>query len=98
MDSRDWLSSVSAVALSSVLLAASPAVAAEPAATEPAATEPAAEPADTEAETIVVTAQKRSANLQKVPLSVSAVTAKTLEASGIATIDAVQRLTPGMNI
>jgi iron complex outermembrane receptor protein len=98
MDSRDWLSSVSAIALSSVLLAASPAVAAEPAATEPAAAEPAAEPADTEAETIVVTAQKRSANLQKVPLSVSAVTAKTLEASGIATIDAVQRLTPGMNI
>ena len=64
-----------------------------------AAAQDVVEPATgTENETIVVTAQKRATNLQKVPLSVTAVTARTLEASGVTTLDAIQRLTPGMNM
>lgn len=51
-----------------------------------------------ETETVIVTAQKRANNLQKVPLSIATVSSKTLERSGVSTIDSVQRLTPGMNI
>jgi iron complex outermembrane recepter protein len=47
---------------------------------------------------VIVTAQKRSENLQDVPISIAAVTAESLERSGIVTLDAIQRLTPGMNM
>ncbi|BCW90917.1 Vitamin B12 transporter BtuB [Alphaproteobacteria bacterium SO-S41] len=85
MTSRAWLLGVSAGVLTGAFLAGYSASAAEPSAND-------------ETETIVVTAQKRATNLQKVPLSVAAVTAKTLESAGISTLDSVQRLTPGMNM
>jgi iron complex outermembrane receptor protein len=47
---------------------------------------------------VIVTAQKRSENLQDVPISIAAVSAETLERSGIVTLDAVQRVAPGMNM
>lgn len=47
---------------------------------------------------IVVTAQKRESSIQKVPLSITAVSAATIERSGINTLDSVRLLSPGMNM
>lgn len=47
-------------------------------------------------EEIVVTAQKREERLQDVPLSVSAMSAEELEASGITRLDDIARYTPGL--
>ena len=48
-------------------------------------------------EEIVVTAQKRAENLQNVPISITAITARTLERSGITGINAIAQLTPALN-
>lgn len=47
---------------------------------------------------IVVTAQKRSESLQKVPLAVTAVTAETLADTGINNLQAVTAIVPNLNI
>lgn len=47
---------------------------------------------------VIVTAQKRAENLQDVPISIAAVGADTMEKAGVQTLDAIQRLTPGMNM
>lgn len=47
---------------------------------------------------IVVTAQKRSESSQTVPISISALDSEIIARTGIVTLDAVQRLTPGMTI
>ena len=49
-------------------------------------------------EEIVVTAQRRSENLQSVPIAVSAVSAATLEAMGARDVTDLNRLTPGLHI
>ena len=49
-------------------------------------------------EEIVVTAQKRSENLQNVPISVSAITSETLSSSSIRTSEDITLVTPGVNI
>lgn len=51
-----------------------------------------------EVDDVIVTAQKRSENLQTVPISIAAVSAQALERSGVTTLDDVQRLAPGMNL
>lgn len=47
---------------------------------------------------IVVTAQKRSENLQKVPISVAVATADELTASGVVTVQSLKMLTPGVEV
>ena len=60
---------------------------------------PAVAPADTAAslEDIVVTAERRSESLQRVPIAITAVTARALERSGITGISALSQATPGLN-
>jgi len=48
-------------------------------------------------ETITVTAQKRSQNLQEVPAAVSAITRRQLDAAGITQIEDIQALVPNMH-
>lgn len=50
----------------------------------------------TEIEAIVVTAQKRAENLQDVPIAVSAITAATLQASGVRGLDQLSVKEPGL--
>lgn len=47
---------------------------------------------------IIVTAQRRSERLQNVPISVTAVTAATLAASGVTTTQDLSLVTPGLSI
>ena len=47
---------------------------------------------------IIVTAQKRSENLQKVPIAITAVTADAVKAAGITTTTDLGTLTPGLQI
>lgn len=49
-------------------------------------------------EEIVVTAQRREENLQKVPISVAAVTAESLAASGVATTVALPQVVPAVQL
>ena len=49
-------------------------------------------------EEVVVTAQKRSENVQSVPISIVAVDSSVLEDNGVASLDGLQRLAPGMNM
>lgn len=49
-------------------------------------------------EDIIVTATRRSQNLQDVPIAVQAVTSQTLAASGITGTDAIAAITPGLNL
>lgn len=53
---------------------------------------------DTAIAEIVVTAQKRSENLQDVPVSVTALTADTLAARGVTNVLALNNMAPGMRI
>ena len=46
---------------------------------------------------IVVTAQRRSENLQNVPVAVTALTPKTLAIAGVSNTDDLKALTPGLN-
>jgi iron complex outermembrane recepter protein len=49
-------------------------------------------------EEIVVTAQKRDQNLQKIPISVTAVSGETLEAQGITDVSSFARTTSGLQL
>jgi iron complex outermembrane receptor protein len=59
-----------------------------------------ATPADasTGIDEIVVTAQKRSENVQDVPISIVALTGAALQKSGVTTIDSLQHFAPGLSI
>jgi iron complex outermembrane receptor protein len=45
---------------------------------------------------IIVTAQRRAENVQRVPISIIAVTGDTLVKSGVTTLDGLQRVAPGL--
>jgi iron complex outermembrane recepter protein len=80
------LSGVSALTLAVLAnLHASPARAAEAAAAE-----------DTGLTEIVVTAEKRSENLERVPASITAFTSKTLDVQGIASVQDMTNYAPGL--
>jgi iron complex outermembrane receptor protein len=49
-------------------------------------------------EEIVVTAQKRSENVQKVPISITAISGASLQARGITSSENLNFVTPGLNI
>jgi iron complex outermembrane receptor protein len=49
-------------------------------------------------EEIIVTAQKREQDIQKVPIAVSAFTTETLRAKGVTDINALTNLTPNVNL
>ncbi|MDB5698975.1 MAG: TonB-dependent receptor, partial [Alphaproteobacteria bacterium] len=49
-------------------------------------------------EAIVVTAQRRSEQLQSVPISITAVTAATLERAGVDDTQALSMVTPGLQL
>jgi len=49
-------------------------------------------------EEVVVTAQRRRENVQKVPISVTAFTARTLKEKGITDVSGLTRLTPNVNL
>ncbi len=49
-------------------------------------------------EEIVVTAQKRSENLQETPLAVSAVTSETIQSRGIADVSSLTAVAPNLSI
>ncbi|MDB6092177.1 MAG: TonB-dependent receptor [Gammaproteobacteria bacterium] len=55
-------------------------------------------PAAAELDEIIVTAEKRSENLQNVPLSITAVTGVALEESGARTVSDISRLVPGLSV
>lgn len=75
---------------------AAPAEQADAAAAEPAATEEAS--SSSQLQDIVVTAQKRSENLQKVPISVSVATSAQLESAGIEGLQNLKMVTPSVQI
>ena len=79
----------SSFALALALCSAAPALAQESAASE-------GESAGLEE--IIVTAQKRSESIQKIPVTVSAFTAETIKNSGFSTVSELQGLVPGMTI
>ena len=64
----------------------------ETAQTETAQTEPELASGD-----IIVTAMKRSANLQDIPASVTALSGDDLQARGLATVEDISRSVPGLN-
>jgi iron complex outermembrane receptor protein len=49
-------------------------------------------------EEVVVTAQRRSENIQSVPIAVTAFTSEALQAKGITDVHALTNLTPGVNL
>lgn len=49
-------------------------------------------------ETVVVTAEKRSANLQETPLAITAITAETIEQKGITSVLDLAAIAPNLNI
>lgn len=49
-------------------------------------------------EEVVVTAQKRAENVQDVPISVTAFSAKTLEAAGVQDVRDLRRITPNLSL
>jgi iron complex outermembrane recepter protein len=51
-----------------------------------------------ELQEIVVTAQKRSENIEKVPIAITAFTAETLQNKGLADLHALSNLTPNVNL
>jgi len=58
----------------------------------------AVEPARAQLEEIVVTAQRREENQQKVPISISTATAATLEAAGVRGTEELGNIAPGLTI
>src|SRR5579863_4370035 len=54
--------------------------------------------ADQQLEEIVVTAQKRSENIQNVPIAITAFTAETLRSKGLSDIHSLSNLTPNVNL
>lgn len=57
-----------------------------------------ATPAMAQVEEIVVTAQKRSENLQKIPITVTAVTSELAEGAGVRTTQDLQMVVPGISV
>src|SRR5258707_6235399 len=49
-------------------------------------------------EEIVVTAQRRSENVQNVPIAISAFTAETLQSRNLVDVRAIGNLSPGVNL
>src|SRR5579863_5239315 len=49
-------------------------------------------------EEIVVTAQKRSENIQNVPIAITAFTAETIQSKGLNNLHALSNLTPNVNL
>jgi iron complex outermembrane receptor protein len=80
------------ILLTSVLLPAASALA-QDAQTQPAATEP-----SVGLEEIVVTAQKRSENLQDTPISMAALTSAALESRGFVDINDLRAAVPGLQL
>ena len=78
----------SALAIFVALGVATPALAAEPAAAAPVE----------DAGTITVTARKRSEDILKVPVTVTALTAETLAQKGVVSMSGLAQSTPGINI
>ncbi len=62
----------------------------------PAMAQQAAKPS--QLEEVVVTAQRRRENVQKVPIAITAFTAKTLREKGITEVSGLTRLTPNVNL
>lgn len=60
--------------------------------------QPVAEPADDRIADIIVTAQKREESLQKVPIAVSALSARDLAARGLTDVKQLQVAVPGLQI
>jgi iron complex outermembrane receptor protein len=56
------------------------------------------EQSDLRIEDIVVTAQRRGENLQKVPISITAVTAEKLQATGVTGMQDINLITPSLNL
>jgi iron complex outermembrane receptor protein len=69
-----------------------------PAAAAPAPAPEKAAPAPGKMEEVVVTAQKRRENVQRVPIAVSVVTEKNLEAQHITTTEDLPALLPGLKV
>jgi iron complex outermembrane receptor protein len=64
-----------------------------------AQTAPAPDPqSDNRLEDIVVTAQKRSQNLQDVPISVAAITGDTIASSGVNSVEGISTVVPGITM
>ncbi|HEX2558605.1 TonB-dependent receptor [Phenylobacterium sp.] len=59
---------------------------------------PALAQADTEVETVIVTAQKREQNLQDVPIVVTVVTGEQLQDAGVKDVKDLQVLAPGLSV
>ena len=57
----------------------------------------ASDPASGQLEEIIVTAQRRAENIQRVPISVTAVTAEQLESARVDSIDNVQAISPSIS-
>ncbi|HTU09590.1 MAG TPA: TonB-dependent receptor [Allosphingosinicella sp.] len=93
--SRAALFSSSTLAL--LALAASPAHAQEPPA-DPAAAAPADEREAGTVEEIVVTAQRRSENMQNVPIAITAVSEEQIATTGITGMQQLSTIVPGINI
>jgi len=68
----------------------------QPTAAQPAA--PTAAPSGAGLEEIVVTARRREENLQKIPVSVTAISAAKLEQQQVQTLQDVQHIVPSLNI
>ncbi|HEX8446728.1 MAG TPA: TonB-dependent receptor [Sphingomonas sp.] len=73
-----------------------PAVAQQAAAAGAAAPAAATDP-DGGLEDIVVTAERRSESLQRVPIAITAITARALERSGTTGVNSLAQVTPGLN-
>lgn len=54
--------------------------------------------ADDQLQEVIVTAQKRSENLQKVPIAITALTAQSLDSAGVTGTDALPLLVPSLNV
>lgn len=64
----------------------------------PAAAQSTADRGATQVEEIIVTAEKRSANLQQVPIAIQAYNAEQLQNSGVQKLTDVMRLAPNLNM
>ncbi len=93
----------SSVATALAMAGAAPAIAqdAPPAAAAPAATAPGAAadqpPATDEIGDIIVTAQKRSENLQRVPIVITAISGPQLATAGVTSLATLNTVAPGYN-
>ncbi len=85
---RAWVASAAPIAL--LMAAAHPAAAQQ--------TAPAASGSPPVIQEVVVTAQRRSENVQKVPIAVTAFTAQALKEKSITDVSGLSRLTPNVNL